>query len=165
MGRGAVKAAGNPWYEARKAAAKWNDTLSSRAGAAEMFGCGVDAIDRIETGLNKCMPVDMAVQMADKYNAPELLYHYCRNECPIGPRCVPELACEDLDRVSLRILRALNRGDDIKDVLLAITEDGEISESERPQLDQVIDFFDRLTTAAAELKLWAEKYRNDMRKE
>ena len=35
MGRGATKAAGNVWYEARMDAAKWNDKLSSRAGAAE----------------------------------------------------------------------------------------------------------------------------------
>lgn len=35
MGRGATKAAGNVWYEARMEAAKWNDKLLSRAGAAE----------------------------------------------------------------------------------------------------------------------------------
>ena len=72
MGRGATKAASNPWYKARLEAAKWNDMLSSRAGAADMFHCSIDTIDRIENGLNKCMSVDMAVLMADKYNAPHV---------------------------------------------------------------------------------------------
>lgn len=38
MGRGATKAAGNVWYEARIAAAKWNQRLNSREGAAEELG-------------------------------------------------------------------------------------------------------------------------------
>ena len=36
MGREARKAAGNPWYEARKKAAEYDDRLCSREGAAEL---------------------------------------------------------------------------------------------------------------------------------
>lgn len=84
MGRGATKAAGNVWYEARIAAAKWNQRLNSREGAAEELGVSTDAVNSVERGLYKCMPVDLAVIMADVYNAPHLLNHYCLNECPIG---------------------------------------------------------------------------------
>lgn len=38
MGRGATKAAGNVYYKARIEAAKWNDRLCSREGAAEALG-------------------------------------------------------------------------------------------------------------------------------
>lgn len=72
MGRGATKAAGNVWYEARMDAAKWNDKLSSRAGAAEALNMSEDAVKDAELGLSKCMPVDKAVLMADLYNAPQL---------------------------------------------------------------------------------------------
>lgn len=55
MGRGATKAAGNVWYEARMEAAKWNDKLLSRAGAAEALNMSEDAVKDAELGLNKCM--------------------------------------------------------------------------------------------------------------
>lgn len=50
MGRGATKAAGNVWYEARMEAAKWNDKLLSRAGAAEALNMSEDAVKDAELG-------------------------------------------------------------------------------------------------------------------
>ncbi len=44
MGRDATKAAGNPWYEARKKAAKYDDRLFSREGAAERLGMSVSSV-------------------------------------------------------------------------------------------------------------------------
>ena len=73
MGRGATKAAGNVYYQARIEAAKWNGSLSSREGAAEALGVSVDTVKNIELGLHKCVPVDLVVLMADLYNAPYLL--------------------------------------------------------------------------------------------
>ena len=37
MGRDATKAAGNPWYQARKKAAEYDDRLCSRESAAEQL--------------------------------------------------------------------------------------------------------------------------------
>ena len=51
MGREATKAAGNPWYEARKRAAEYDDRLSSREGAAESLGMSVSALADAELGL------------------------------------------------------------------------------------------------------------------
>ena len=50
MGRGATKAAGNVWYEARMEAAKWNDKLLSRAGAAEALNmpCSFPLLDFVD---------------------------------------------------------------------------------------------------------------------
>lgn len=73
MGREATKAIGNPWYEARMEAAKWDDRLLSREGAAELLGMSVSAVADAELNLTKCMPPDKAVQMADLYKAPHLL--------------------------------------------------------------------------------------------
>ena len=55
MGRGATKAAGNVYYKARIEAAKWNDRLCSREGAAEALGVSVDTVKNIELGLHKCV--------------------------------------------------------------------------------------------------------------
>ena len=82
MGRGATKAAGNVYYKARIEAAKWNDRLCSREGAAEALGVSVDTVKNIELGLHKCVPVDLVVLMSDLYTAPYLLSLYCKQECP-----------------------------------------------------------------------------------
>ena len=86
MGRDATKAAGNPWYEARKNAAEYDERLYSREGAAEMLGMSVSSLADAELGTIKCMPVDKAVLMAVLYKAPQLLNYYCLHECPIGCR-------------------------------------------------------------------------------
>lgn len=125
MGRDATKALGNPWYEARKNAAKYDERLLSREGAAEMLGMSVSSVADAELGLTKCMPVDKAVLMADLYKAPHLLNHYCLNECPIGCRhCISE-EVSDIDRVTVKLLRNLKVDDleDMKEKLLDIAEE------------------------------------------
>lgn len=44
MARGATKASGNVWYEARMEAAKTDQRLLSREGAAERANMSVDAM-------------------------------------------------------------------------------------------------------------------------
>ena len=159
MGRDAIKAHGNVWRDARLQAAKYDERLNSRESVADMLGVGVDAIRRIETNANKTMPVDTAVLMADLYSAPELLNHYCLNECPIG--CNRPISDEVLgiDRVTLKLLKTLNAEDmaDIKTKLIDIAEDGVISDDELPALEEVIDYLDRLSKAVSELKIISEK--------
>jgi len=155
MGRGATKAASNPWYKARLEAAKWNDMLSSRAGAADMFHCSIDTIDRIENGLNKCMSVDMAVLMADKYNAPHLLNHYCLNECPIGCRQSLSEDVLSIERVTVKLLKGLrvDQLSDIKDKLVDIAADGVITDNEKPEIKEIISYLDELAKTVSELKI------------
>jgi len=155
MGRDAAKAAGNPWYEARKTAAFYDDRLKSREGAAERLGMSPSAVADAELGLTKCMPVDKAVMMADLYNAPQLLNYYCTHECPIGGRqsLSDQVVC--IERVTVKLLRELkvDQLEIIKDKLLAIAEDGIISQDEAPELSEVLDFLDRLTMTISELKI------------
>lgn len=155
MGRDATKAAGNPWYEARKKAAEYDDRLFSRDGAAERLGMSVSAVADAELGLSKCMPVDKAVLMADLYNAPQLLNHYCLHECPIG--CRHSLSDEmfDIDRVTVKILKNLkvDRMNELKDKLLDIAEDGVISEDEKPDFREILNYLDGLAKTISELKI------------
>lgn len=158
MGRDAIKAAGNPWYEARKKAAEYDDRLYSREGAAEMLGMSVSSLADAELGLTKCMPVDKAVLMADFYKAPQLLNHYCLHECPIGCRHSLSESVVDIDRVTVKLLRGLRveNLEDIKDKLLDIAEDGVVSEDEKPELKEVIAYLDSLAKTVSELKIIGE---------
>lgn len=53
MGRDASKSANNVWRIARLEAAKWNDKLNSRAGAAELLNMSEDAVRDTECNMNK----------------------------------------------------------------------------------------------------------------
>ena len=158
MGREARKAAGNPWYEARKKAAEYGDRLCSREGAAERLGMSVSAVADAELGLTKCMPVDKAVLMADLYNAPQLLNYYCLHECPIGCRHSISDEVVDIDRVTVKLLKGLrvDRLEEIKDSLLDIAEDGKITDDEKPELKEVLDYLDSLAKTVSELKTIGE---------
>ena len=158
MGREARKAAGNPWYEARKKAAEYDDRLCSREGAAERLGMSVSAVADAELGLTKCMPVDKAVLMADLDNAPQLLNYYCLHECPIGCRHSISDEVVDIDRVTVKLLKGLrvDKLEEIKDSLLDIAEDGKITDDEKPELKEVLDYLDSLAKTVSELKTIGE---------
>ena len=66
----------NEYYLARIAASKANDRLKSRDGASEETGIDHNRLKRIEMGTLTPYSEEI-VLMADAYNAPELLNHYC----------------------------------------------------------------------------------------
>ena len=166
MGRDAQKAVGNIWFEARMKASKWNERLSSREGVESELGISVDALRRIENGVNKIIPVDSAVLLADLYNAPELLNHYCLNECPIGCRRSLSAESHDIDRVTVKLLRGLRISDlqKVKDKLLDIAEDGHVDEDEIEDLKEVVEFFKSLQRTSSELEIICEKVTNKREK-
>lgn len=109
MGRNATKSNENPCFQCRKAAARYNDKLSSREGAAEMLGISVSSLADYELGITKVIPVDKLVLMAELYNAPEMKTWYCSNECPIGRGFpIPDEPLSSVERTTLRLLRILN---------------------------------------------------------
>jgi len=156
MGRNPTKAAGNIYCQCRKEAAKMIDKLNSREGASEALFLSVSTLTDYELD-NTRPPVETVARMADLYHTPELLNHYCTHDCPIGRRNVPRLEVSDLDRLTVKLIAAFRQGRDIQDVLLEITEDGVITEKEKPKLEGVLRYLDNITQVAGELRLWVEK--------
>ena len=154
MGREATKAVGNVWYEARKKAAEYDSRLASREGAAEQLGMSTSALADAELGLSKFMPVDKAVLMADRYNAPHLLNWYCLHECPIGCRQSISDKVLGIERVTGKLLKSLRVDEltEIKDSLVDIAADGVISEDEKPELKEILAYLDELTKTISELR-------------
>ena len=132
MSKFATKAAANMFCQARYEAAKSNERLSSREGAAEEIGIDRTRLARIELG--STIPYQEEVLlMADCYKAPELKGNYCREMCPLGKN-MPKIENTGLDRISLRMLSSLKKINEAKESLLDITADGIISEEEKPEL-------------------------------
>ena len=154
MGRGATKANGNVWYQARINASKWNERLSSREGAAEALHMSVDAVTDAELGLSKVMPVDKAVLMADLYNAPQLLNHYCLHECPIGKNLPVSDEVPGLAQVTVSLLKSMSveHFQAYMQKLLDVADDGAIDEAEVPVVEDIIRFLDQISVNASKLK-------------
>lgn len=155
MSKIATKAVGNVFYEARFQAAKTNDRLSSREGAAEELGIDRTRLARVELGSIAPYPEEVLL-MADLYGTPELKYYFCREMCPLG-RDVPKLELEDLDRITVKAMASLRKTAETKEILLDITEDGVISEEEKSELEKVLKNLDEISAIAQSLKVWAEK--------
>ena len=79
----ATKASDNRYYQARFSAAQKNTDFESREAASDVVGIDRTRLARIELG-NVTPYADEVVSMSKCYNAPELCYNYCSNECPIG---------------------------------------------------------------------------------
>ncbi len=159
MARGATKASNNVWYKARMEAAKMDERLLSREGAAERACMSVDAIKDTELGLEKCMPVEKAVILADAYCAPQLLNHYCLNECPIGRTLPISDSVSTIDRVTVKLIKSLrvDELEKVKEKLVDIAEDGIVSSDEMGDLRDVMEYLDRLSKTVSELRIISEK--------
>ena len=155
MGTNPTKAADNIYCKCRKSAARYNDRLNSREGAAEMLGYSPSTLAGWELGTDRPSP-EAVMLMAEFYHAPELGNHYCREVWPLG-RDVPEVNLDDRDRISVKALSSFRKISETKDTLLDIVEDGVISEDEKPQLELILKNLDELTAVTQDLKIWIVK--------
>lgn len=156
MGTNPTKAADNIYCKCRKEAAKYNDKLNSREGAAELLGISASTLADYELGITKIIPADAILRMADLYNAPELRNHYCKYSCPLG-QDVPLVDTESLDIIAVRALASLKKVQESKENLLDVVADGVISEDEKPILQDILSNLDELTAVSQNLKVWVQK--------
>lgn len=151
----ASKTQSNIFYKARCEASAHNEQLRSREGAADIMSIDRGRLYRIESGIANPYPEEIHL-MADLYNAPELENYYCTDICPLGDG-VPKADIESLDRISLKALSAFRKLKETRGLLLDITEDGVIDESEKPDLERILETLEELEQVALSLKLWIKK--------
>lgn len=124
-------AANNVFCIARKQAASFNDNLNSREGASEELGIDRTRLARIELGSLNPYPEEV-LMMSDVYNAP--------------------------DRLTIKILSALNDADYIPQTLIKVVEDGIITEEEKPEIEKILASLQKISEAATETRIWIEKH-------
>ena len=154
MGRHPVKCLDNVWRQARLRAAEYNDRFGSMESAAAIAGMDVSTLYAAETGADKYMPVDKAVILADLYNTPELLNHYCLHDCPIGRNHAISSEASSIDRITVKLLGHLQEEKlkKAKQGLLEIASDGRVTEDELEKLMEVLSYFEGLSKIISELK-------------
>ncbi len=149
----------NIFYQARCAAAKYNERLSSREKVEEIISIDRGKLYRIERGVAIPYPEEIHM-MADLYNAPQLRNYYCRNCCILG-KDMPEACIEDIDRITIRALVTLRKVSDTKNALLDIMEDGIIDDDEKPVLYEIVKVLDEINEVTASLKNWIKRNINN----
>ena len=157
MPKSATKAIGNVFYEARIEAAKCNDRLASREGAAEELGIDRTRLARIELGSLIPYPEEVLL-MAEAYGAPQLTNHYCSSCCPLGKETIPPCELLQIDLRTVKVLSAVRNATFIREGILDVAEDGKITREEIPKLEQVSDNLEELEKASMALRLWINKY-------
>lgn len=156
MSKSGTKQHQNVYREARLKASERNDRLRSRESTSEETGIDRTRIARIELGVLNPYPEEVAV-MAETYNAPELRNWYCHNTCPLG-RDVCEIDGESIDRISLAALASFRKISEAGELILDIMADGNIDESEKSDLDEIIRALERISDIKEEMKCWREKH-------
>lgn len=151
----AARTSSNAFYQARCKASTHNEQLSSREGAADIMSIDRGRLYRIESGVTNPYPEEIHL-MADLYNAPELENYYCRTMCPLGYE-IPKAELADLDRITVRTLSVFRKMGETKELLLDITEDGVIDESEKADLEKVLKNLEEVEQIAESMKLWIKK--------
>lgn len=141
----------------RQAAAEWDDSLRSIAGAAERLCVDPRTLERYELETS-IPPSDIVRIMADVYHAPELPYWYCANACPIGRVCVPEIKQHPLERIALQLGAVVRAVRPAVEELQDIACDGVVDDDEVPRMQQAIQSILALKPVIAEAEVWAQKY-------
>ena len=145
----------NVYFRYRKKAAKRNDALCSREKASELLGCSVSTLANYELGVTKTVPPDAVVMMADLYNAPELVLHYCSNDCPIGRNQPVPTGNGGMERAAIKVLEML--GKDAEGTLLSVASDGELTEENRESIMWLISYAETFIKSLGDLRVACNK--------
>ena len=156
MPKMATKAAGNVFYQARMAAATWNDKLKSREGAAEITGIDRTRLAYIELETINPHPDEVLI-LADAYNAPELYNHFCANVCTLGRCTIRPVELQALEKTTLQLLLSFQNIPVLKDQLIQIAADGVIDKTEESQMKQILKQLDDAAAQIDTLKLFCQK--------
>lgn len=151
------KTCGDQYRDARLAAARANESLSTYAGAAEALGVSApETIGRWER--DETTPSNLNVKrMAQVYGAPELMHNYCAMQCPIGIGRVQPILQRNLEQIAIRLFgESSNAETDVREVLL-MAEDGKISADEIEEFRRIVARLGGLKNAIELLQIYAEK--------
>lgn len=112
-----------------------------------------DRLEKIENGRLIARPEEI-VAIAEAYQAPELTNYYCRHDCAIGEKYVLEITPKELPQIAIETVNSVNKLNQIKERLLEIVEDGEISEDEYEDFRVIKLNLEKIVRSAESLQLW-----------
>ena len=129
----------------------------TREKASELMpGISPERIEKIENGKVNILPGDI-LEMSKCYKDPSLCNYYCTHECEIGKVNVQEIKQKELVQIAVETLTSLNKMSRMKDRLLEIAEDGEITPDEYDDFRDIKETLDKMALSVNTLQLWIDK--------
>lgn len=128
----------------------------SREYASEQLGISDDKLERIENEKQLPNPQDVLI-MSDVYQSPELCNYYCSRDCEIGKLYVPKVPDTELAGIILRLIASIYETRDIEKLLVKITADESIDDSEIEELAQAQYTLEQLSIMIEALQLCIER--------
>lgn len=135
---------------------KREDLNWSREYAAEQLGMSDDKLERIENEKQRPNPQDILI-MSDIYKSPELCNYFCNRDCEIGQKYVPKVPEDELPGIILNLLGSIYDVEDIEKLLVKITKDNKIDDSEIDNLATAQCALEQLSIMTEALQLCVER--------
>lgn len=157
MCKRATKALDNVYCLTRLKAAKRNDKLKSREGAAELLSVHEATLAKYELGTMN-VSNDMALLMSEVYAAPELLHWYCCNECAIGKGIKHSISLKDVALIALEMNDTTAQLEKYNRLFIKIAKDNCINESEEETAVEIMTYFDEIQKVIEEYKLFVKNH-------
>lgn len=156
MTRESILGKNNPFYKARIASNK--DDFKNRRDTAENIYISRRRLEEIETGKREPYTDELLI-MAEAYDAPYLVEHYCNHICKIGQKfgCKYVEHKGDAYKATVMFIKSLKEAEQAKENILEILSDGEVTPDEINMLDEAISKLNETMTDIINLKIALEK--------
>ncbi|KAB1641730.1 helix-turn-helix domain-containing protein [Adlercreutzia muris] len=133
----------------------------TRAKAALELKCvDENRLERIEKNRSAIRPDEVLV-LAEVYDEPSLCNYYCAMQCPIGKDgevpYIEQPEQSELPMIVLRMIASLNNTGQMKDRLIEIAADGDVTEDELEEFESIRQELDKITSTVKTLEMWADK--------
>ncbi|MBB3171434.1 XRE family transcriptional regulator [Parvibacter caecicola] len=133
----------------------------TRAKAALELKCiDENRLERIEKNRAAIRPDEVLV-LAEVYDEPSLCNYYCAMQCPIGrDEGVPYIEQpeqSELPIIVLQMIASLNSTSQMKNRLIEIAADGDVSEDELAEFEKIRQELEKITSTVKALEMWSGK--------
>lgn len=120
--------------------------------AAELIDVSVESIRAYE-GDRRIPPDMVAMSMVEVYGTQHLAYQHLKNSAEVARRYLPDISEKtDIPSMILRLHKEVNDFLPLRDSLIEITYDGDISDEEMPRFNAIMKELDDIFAAILAIK-------------
>ena len=132
------------------------DSGFTQEAAAEMIAVSVESIRAYENGY-RVPPNKIVERMTHYYHAPQLVYQHLQGTNSLITQIVPRLQERNVLEMAVRMYLRLSQFQQSHSVdrLMAMAEDGQIDDQERPEFEAIMDDLCQIIQSGLELDVYA----------
>ncbi|OOM81754.1 hypothetical protein CLPUN_09380 [Clostridium puniceum] len=119
--------------------------------SSELLDISVDSLRAYE-GDRRTPPDRIVIKMIEIYDTQYLAYQHLKTSAEIGQKYLPNIEIKELPIAILKLQKEVTDFIKCKDLMIQITCDGIIDDSERPQWNQIMKELDDVVEAIMALK-------------